>query len=208
MNADVTGIDGVWRFTPRVFADNRGSFLEWFRSDELFRCLGYQPDIVQANCSVSRRGVVRGVHFTDVPPGQAKYVACVRGAILDVVVDIRVGSPTYGQWEAARLDDDDRVALFITEGLGHAYLALTDAATVMYLCSAPYAPAREHGVHPLDPEIGIDWPDPGQLILSDRDAAAPALEQARREGLLPGYAAVQAYRAGLRRQDGERLVQG
>jgi len=199
VNANLTGIDGLWRFTPRVFADSRGSFLEWFRSDELSRCLGYQPDIVQANCQVSRRGVVRGVHFTDAPPGQAKYVACVTGAILDVVVDVRVGSPSYGQWQAARLDDDNRVAVFITEGLGHAYLALTEAATVMYLATAAYAPAREHGIHPLDPEIGIDWPDPGKLILSDRDAAAPTLEQARREGLLPGYAAIQAYRTRLSR---------
>jgi dTDP-4-dehydrorhamnose 3,5-epimerase len=199
VNTNLTGIDGLWRFTPRVFADSRGSFLEWFRSDEVSRCLGYQPDIVQANCQVSRRGVVRGVHFTEAPPGQAKYVACVTGAILDVVVDVRVGSPSYGQWQAARLDDENRVAMFITEGLGHAYLALTEAATVMYLATAAYAPGREHGIHPLDPEIGIDWPDPEKLILSDRDAAAPTLEQARKEGLLPGYAAVQAYRTRLSR---------
>ena len=106
---------------------------------------------------MSRRGVIRGIHFADVPPGQAKYVTCVRGAILDVVVDLRAGSPTFGQWVAVRLDERRR-AVFLAEGLGHAFMALSDQATVLYLCSTPYAPGREHGVHPLDPEIGIDWP--------------------------------------------------
>jgi dTDP-4-dehydrorhamnose 3,5-epimerase len=204
VKADPIGIEGAWLFTPQVFRDSRGSFLEWFRLDELSRCLGYPPTVAQANCSVSRRGVVRGIHFVDVPPGQAKYVTCVSGTILDVVVDIRVGSPSYAQWRAVRLDGDDRAALLVAEGLGHAFLALTEDATVMYLCSIPYAPALEHAVHPLDPEIGIVWPDPGQLILSEKDAAAPTLDQARQDGLLPDYDSVQAYLA----QGGKRLVQG
>ncbi len=90
-------IGGAWTFTPAVHRDDRGYFLEWFRAGELSSSLGYWPETAQANCSVSRRGVIRGIHFSDVPPGQAKYVSCVQGAILDVVVDIRVGSPSYGR---------------------------------------------------------------------------------------------------------------
>ena len=155
---DPLSIEGAWMFTPCVHTDDRGSFLEWFRVGELAGVLGYQPDIAQANCSVSRRGVLRGVHFADVPPGQAKYVSCVSGAILDVIVDLRVGSPGYGRWEAVRLDEQNRRAVFLSEGLGHAFMALTERATALYLCSTPYAPGREHGVHPLDPGLGISWP--------------------------------------------------
>ena len=151
-------IAGAWTFTPAVHRDDRGYFLEWFRAGELSGSLGYWPQTAQANCSVSRRGVIRGVHFASVPPGQAKYVTCVSGAVLDVIVDIRVGSPSYGRWEAVRLDDTGRRAVFLSAGLGHAFMALSDEATVIYLCSTPYTPGREHGVHPLDPDIGIEWP--------------------------------------------------
>ena len=151
-------IAGAWTFTPAVHRDDRGCFLEWFRAGELSGSLGYWPQTAQANCSVSRRGVIRGVHFASVPPGQAKYVTCVSGAVLDVIVDIRVGSPSYGRWEAVRLDDAGRRAVFLSAGLGHAFMALSDEATVIYLCSTPYTPGREHGVHPLDPDIGIEWP--------------------------------------------------
>ncbi|MCW2941153.1 MAG: dTDP-4-dehydrorhamnose 3,5-epimerase, partial [Actinomycetia bacterium] len=137
--------------------------------------------------SVSARGVLRGIHFADVPPGQAKYVTCVAGAILDVAVDLRVGSPTFGAWEAVRLDDVSRKGLYLAEGLGHAFLALTDQATVVYLCSEPYNPTGEHGVNPLDPEIGIAWPAGIEPLLSPKDAAAPTLAQAREAGLLPDY---------------------
>ena len=99
--------------------------------------------------------MIRGIHYADVPPGQAKYVTCVAGAILDVVVDLRAGSPTFGTWETVRLDDKDRRALFLAEGLGHGFQALSDSATVLYLCSTPYAAGREHGVNPMDPAIGI-----------------------------------------------------
>jgi len=181
------GIEGAWVFTPRVYEDARGSFLEWFRGDEFTGRLGYRPDIAQGNCSISSRGVLRGIHFADVPPGQAKYVSCVRGAILDVVVDLRAGSPAFGRWEAIRLDDERREALYLAEGLGHAFMALSDQATVMYLCSTPYAPGREHGVHALDPALAIDWPAGIEAILSDKDAAAPSLAEAAAAGLLPDY---------------------
>ena len=192
-------IGGAWTFTPALHRDDRGCFLEWFRAAELSESLGYRPEIAQANCSVSSRGVIRGIHFTSVPPGQAKYVTCVSGAVLDVIVDIRVGSPTYGHWEPVRLDDTSRRAVFLAEGLGHAFTAVSDEATVVYLCSTPYSPGREHGVHPLDPDIGIEWPTATEPVLSGKDAAAPTLEQARRAGLLPVYADCEAYLESLRR---------
>ncbi len=191
------GISGAWVFTPRIHQDSRGSFLEWFRGDELAGQLGYQPPVAQGNCSVSRRGVIRGIHFADVPPGQAKYVTCVNGAVLDVVVDIRVGSPTFARWEAVRLDSEHRRALYLAEGLGHAFMALSEEATVLYLCSTPYAPGREHGIHPLDPELGISWPAGSEVILSEKDAAAPSLAEARERGLLPDYARCRGYTAQL-----------
>lgn len=192
------GIEGAWALEPKVFPDDRGTFHEWYRGTEFREATGYDLSLTQANCSVSRWGVLRGVHFSDVPPGQAKYITCVRGAVLDVVVDIRVGSPTFGRWEAVRLDDDSRHALFLAEGLGHAFMALTDDATVVYLCSTGYAPEREHGVHPLDPDLGITWPEGIPPILSPKDAQAPSLAEAERAGLLPTYEACTAHYGQLR----------
>ncbi|MFJ7023298.1 dTDP-4-dehydrorhamnose 3,5-epimerase [Streptomyces sp. NPDC101117] len=192
------GIDGAWVLEPQVFPDDRGTFHEWFRGREFRAATGRDLEPAQANCSVSRRGVLRGLHFSDVPPGQAKYVTCVRGAVLDVVVDVRVGSPTFGHWEAVRLDDSGRRAVFLAEGLGHAFMALTDDATVVYLCSTGYAPEREHGVDPLDPALGIAWPDGLTPVLSPKDAAAPSLARAREAGLLPSYEACRAHYERLR----------
>lgn len=191
-------IEGTWLLEPKVFPDDRGTFHEWFRGRELYEATGYRLPLAQANCSVSRRGVLRGVHFADVPPGQAKYVTCARGAVLDVMVDVRVGSPTFGQWESVRLDDESRRAVFLAEGIGHAFMALTDDATVLYLCSTGYSPGREHGVDPLDPELGITWPDGIEPVLSDKDAAAPSLAEARAAGLLPVYEECVAYYEKLR----------
>ena len=181
------GVPGAWVHEPKVFTDDRGGFHEWFRGGEFAEATGRPLRLAQANHSVSVRGTVRGVHFADVPPGQAKYVSCVRGAVLDVVVDLRVGSPTFGTWEGVRLDDVNHTALFVSEGLGHAFMALTDDATVVYLCSEGYAPAREHAIDPLDPELGIRWPEVPRLLLSDKDAQAPSLSEARERGLLPSY---------------------
>ncbi len=186
------GIDGAWRLSPTIHRDNRGSFLEWFRSTDLSAVLGAMPTFAQGNCSTSRRGVIRGIHFADVPPGQAKYVTCVAGAILDVIVDLRVGSPTFGSWRTVRLDDDNRCALYLSEGLGHGFMALSDQATVLYLSSIPYAPSREHGVHPLDPALGIPWPAGIEVTMSAKDETAPLLDEARAADLLPDYAVCQA----------------
>ncbi|MEW2430872.1 dTDP-4-dehydrorhamnose 3,5-epimerase [Micromonospora sp. NPDC047644] len=179
-------IEGAWEITPQQHGDPRGMFMEWYRFDKLAEVVGHPLRLAQANLSVSARGVVRGVHFADVPPGQAKYVSCVRGAVLDVVVDLRVGSPTFGRWEGVRLDDTDRRAVYLSEGLGHGFCALTDDATLSYLCSTTYNPTGEHGVHPLDEELGIEWPADVPL-LSARDDAAPTLAQVRERGLLPEY---------------------
>ncbi|WP_246267270.1 dTDP-4-dehydrorhamnose 3,5-epimerase family protein [Nonomuraea typhae] len=185
-------IDGAWEFTPRVHADSRGAFLEAYRAADLPRPF----ELAQVNCSISQAGVLRGVHFADVPPGQAKYVMCVSGAILDVVVDLREGSPGFGRWEAVQLDSDERRAVLIAEGLGHAFLALSEQATVVYLCSQGYNPGHEHGVHPLDPDLDIRWPV-DEPILSDKDAAAPTMKAALEAGLLPSYTACQEFYAGL-----------
>jgi len=192
------GIAGAWVHEPKVFPDARGSFHEWFKGGEFEEATGHALNLAQANCSVSSRGTLRGIHFADVPPSQAKYVKCVRGAILDVIVDIRVGSPTYKQWEIVRLDDVDHHSVYLSEGLGHGFVALTDDATVVYLCSQGYAPQREHGIHPLDPELGIEWPSGMEHVLSEKDSAAPTLAEAEAQGLLPTWEACQAYYAQLR----------
>jgi dTDP-4-dehydrorhamnose 3,5-epimerase len=190
-------LSGAWEITPRQHADERGSFCEWYRLDRLHEVVGHGLRLAQANCSVSRRGVLRGVHFGDVPPSQAKYVTCLHGAVLDVVVDIRVGSPTYGSWDCVLLDDDVRRAIYVAEGLGHAFMALTDGATVSYLCSEPYSPQHEHGVHPLDPALGIGWPSDIEPLLSAKDDAAPRLHDARAQGLLPTFDDCAAFYAKL-----------
>lgn len=196
MNWEPLDIEGAWLMTPRILGDDRGAFLEWFRSEAFAGTVGHQFDLAQANCSVSARGTVRGIHFADVPPGQAKYVTCVSGRILDVVVDIRVGSPTFGRWTSTVLDSHVRTALYLSEGLGHGFAALEDGATVIYLCSQGYAPEREHEIHPLDPAIGIDWQVSAPL-LSPKDSAAPNLATALDAGLLPDWQTCLDYRAAL-----------
>ncbi len=130
-------------------------------------------------------------------PGQGKYVTALTGALVDYVVDIRVGSPTFGQWEAVHLDPVDRRAVWLSEGLGHAFCALEDDTTAMYLCSATYTPSGEHGIHPLDPEVGLELPDGIEPLLSPKDAAAPSLSEARASGLLPTLEATTAWAAHL-----------
>ena len=193
-------VPGAWEITPSQHGDSRGMFFEWFTESGFAEMTGHAFDMRQANCSVSAAGVLRGLHFAQLPPSQAKYVTCVTGSVFDVVVDIRVGSPTYGHWDSVLLDDVDRRSAYLSEGLAHAFLALQDDSTVMYLCSTPYAPQREHTIAATDPEIGIDWPIPAdRLTLSDRDAAAPSLAQVRAAGLLPTWDDTRTFIAGLPR---------
>lgn len=191
-------IEGAWEFAPDVHVDDRGMFTNWYVADAVGEAVGHPLTLAQTNHSRSRRGVLRGVHFALVPPGQAKYVYCPRGAVLDVVVDLRVGSPTFGASETVRLDDVDCRAVYVAEGLGHAMLALTDDTVLCYLCSTGYDPGREKGVNPLDPALGIDWPGAAEHVLSPRDLAAPTLDQAGEQGLLPSYQECLDYYASLR----------
>ena len=195
-------IPGAWEITPSVHGDSRGHFFEWLTDKGFSSFAGHRLDVRQANCSVSSAGVLRGVHFAQVPPSQAKYVTCVRGSVFDVVVDIRVGSPTFGQWDSVLLDDSDHRTIYLSEGLGHGFLALQDDSTVMYLCSAEYNPQREHTICATDPALAIDWPlvDGAPPNLSDRDAAAPSLEEVRASGLLPTWDETQAFIEGLKQQ--------
>lgn len=183
-----------YEITPIVRSDDRGVFLEWYRFDKLSEVTGHPITLRQANTSVSKKGVVRGIHFADVPIGQAKYVTVTHGAVLDYVIDIRVGSPTFGQWDSVRLDDVDRRAIYLSEGLGHAFVALTDGAVVSYLVTDTYNPSAEHGIDPLDPQIGLVFPpEAGEPLLSPKDTDAPTLAEAAEQGLLPQWDAVRAY---------------
>ncbi|MFI0470820.1 dTDP-4-dehydrorhamnose 3,5-epimerase family protein [Saccharopolyspora sp. 5N102] len=192
-------ITGAYEFTPKAFPDHRGLFVAPFQEAAFVDATGHPLRVAQTNHSVSARNVIRGLHFADVPPGQAKYVYCPRGALLDVVVDIRVGSPTFGQWEAIRLDATEYRAVYLAEGLGHAFAALTDDTVMTYLCSTPYNPAAEHGIDPLCPDLALPWSDlDGEPILSEKDRAAPGLAQAAEQGLLPDYETCLAHYESLR----------
>jgi dTDP-4-dehydrorhamnose 3,5-epimerase len=188
-----------YEFTPRVFPDDRGLFLEAFRLDALEEATGRSFGLAQVNTSVSRRGVVRGIHYADLPPGQGKFVMASDGAVLDFIVDLRVGSPTFGEWDLVLLGPDERKAVFLPEGLGHAFVALSEIAVVTYLVTSPYDPVAEHGVDPLDSRIDLRFPEEaGELILSPKDTDAPTLDEAIAAGALPTWEACQAWYAKLR----------
>ena len=184
-------VPGAFEVTPEVHGDQRGSFHEWFRPDLFAEATGVHLTVAQGNTSVSSAGTLRGIHVAQPPPGQAKYVTCLQGSVFDVVVDLRVGSPTFALWDAVLLDDVDRRAVYLSEGLGHGFLALEDGSVVTYLCSSTYDPDRERTIDPTDADLGIAWPGTGRRgtrltrTMSDRDAAAPSLAQARDLGLLP-----------------------
>lgn len=191
-------VPDTYEITPAQHADDRGVFLEWYRFDHLSEVIGHPLTLAQANTSVSKRGTVRGIHFADIPPSQAKYVTATYGAVMDFVIDIRVGSPNFGQWDAVRLDDIDRRAVYISEGIGHCFVALTEGATVSYLVNATFNAPREHGITPLDAEIGLDFGIPtNELLLSPKDLSAPTLAQARDLGLLPNWQDAREYYASL-----------
>lgn len=196
-------ISGAWEITPKQFPDERGAFMEMYKLDLFAQHIGHPLRLVQANSSISKAGVVRGIHYALVPPSQAKYVMCPRGAVLDFAIDIRVGSPTFGQWDSVLLDDVDRRAIYLEEGLGHCFVALEDDSTVVYLCSEGYNPSREFGVSPTCSTVGLEFPTHDrqgrdlQLLLSEKDTAAPGLLQAQEQGILPTYEECQAYIASL-----------
>jgi dTDP-4-dehydrorhamnose 3,5-epimerase len=178
--------------------DARGRFTEWYKADVLAGATGFGLTLVQANHSVSARGVLRGVHFALVPPGQAKYVYCPAGRVLDVIVDVRVGSPTFGVHDSVLLDSEQPRAVYLAEGLGHAFVSLADGSSVTYLVSSGYDPEREFGVSPVDPALDLPWPDDVEFELSAKDRAAPTLAEAQEQGLLPTMEQCRARYAELR----------
>lgn len=191
-------IPDSYEITPKQHGDDRGVFLEWYRFDKLEETIGHSMNLRQANTSVSKRGVVRGIHFADIPVGQAKYVTATHGAVLDYVIDIRVGSPTFGQWDTVLLDDTDRRAIYIAEGLGHCFVALTENATVSYLVTDVFNASREHGINPLDPDVALVFPpEAGVPLLSPKDTSAPSLAEAAASGLLPTWDAARAFYTSL-----------
>jgi dTDP-4-dehydrorhamnose 3,5-epimerase len=168
-------LDGPVLIQPAVHRDGRGFFHETYRRDA-HAALGVDADFVQDNHSRSALGVVRGMHF-QVGEGQAKLVRCARGSILDVVVDIRRGSPTFGGWEAFELDDEHLRQLFVPVGFAHGFCVTSDVADVAYKCSSYYDPERERGIRFDDPDLGIAWPEGLELAPSDRDSSAPLLRE-------------------------------
>jgi dTDP-4-dehydrorhamnose 3,5-epimerase len=168
-----TKLEGPMLLAPVVHGDERGFFLESYRRN-VFEELGIDDELVQDNHSRSRRAIVRGMHFQ---PGQAKVVRCVRGAIYDVIVDIRRGSPQFGQWEGFELDDAQHHQLYVPDGFAHGFCVLSDLADVFYKTSRYYDPSLEAGFAFDDPAVAIDWPADLELLASERDRRAPTLAQ-------------------------------
>lgn len=189
MKLEKLDIEGAWIATSGVFSDDRGSFREWFKLDEIKETTQETFQIKQANVSVSKKGVLRGIHYSLTDKGQTKWVTCASGHILDFIVDIRPDSPTYKKYVCVDLNAGDGRAVLIGAGLGHAFLSLEDGSVVSYLLDSPYSPSEEYEINPMDPELGIDW----QLdlvgamgeIMSPKDAQAPMLAERLAQGKLP-----------------------
>ena len=180
------GIDGVWLAESPVWSDDRGFFREWFKSADITNATGREFGIEQANISLSSRGTLRGIHYSIAPRGQAKWITCVAGSIKDVIVDIRPRSKTFGNWIEVELSGSSEKAVFISEGLGHGFVALEDNTAVAYLVSTPFSPTDEFEINPLDEKIGIKWGmDLSALKISDKDKKAPSLAERLAEGKLP-----------------------
>jgi dTDP-4-dehydrorhamnose 3,5-epimerase len=179
-------ISGAFEVATTIHGDSRGEFVEWFKAPALKEATGRDFSLAQANLSLSSKGTLRGIHFADVPPGQAKYITCPVGRILDYIVDIRVGSPTFGDWVSVELSGENRNGVFLAEGLGHAFLALEENTVVTYLVTDVFRPDREHGINPLDHDLGLEFPLPKEeLALSPKDEQAPGFLEAKELGLLP-----------------------
>lgn len=180
-------VPGAYRVEPEPLTDARGCFYESVRAGALLAATGWDLEIRQVNYSVSRRGVLRGIHGTTVPPGQAKFITCVRGRALDIVVDIRAGSPTFGHYDLTYQSPETGTAVYLPDGFGHAFLALTDDTCMCYLCSTEYVPGTMIEIDALDPDLALPWNLTGPPVRSAKDAAAPTLAQAAAAGLLPTY---------------------
>lgn len=185
MKFEPTGIEGSWTVELPRFGDERGWFQEWFKLSRFSEEIGVDFKPVQANISKSRAGTVRGIHYSIAPRGQGKLVTVMSGAIDDYVVDIRVGSPTFGKWCRIRLDESTPCAVLIDPYLGHAFQALADDTVVSYLVTEEYNPALELGISPSCPDVAISWSDGLPLLVSDKDFVSPGLTQQLELDLLP-----------------------
>ncbi|MBW5425191.1 dTDP-4-dehydrorhamnose 3,5-epimerase [Streptomyces sp. BG9H] len=189
MGITETAVPDAYRIRPRLREDSRGNFYESYRYDELARETGHVFAPRQANYSVSARGTLRGLHGVTIPPGQAKFVTCVRGALLDVVVDVRLGSPTFGAYDTTVLDASEGTAVYVAEGLAHGFVALTDDSCVSYLCSTQFVPGTQFEIQPFDAELDLPWGQAltGPALLSEKDRRAPGLADAADLGVLATY---------------------
>lgn len=177
-----TNIKDVFLFTPQVFEDSRGHFFESFRQDKTLEETGFNFEVKQVNTSLSKRGVLRGIHLKKNPPGQAKFVSVGQGKILDLAIDLRKGSGTFGHWQAFELSQENNQSLLLGYGIGHAFLALENNTKVSYLCDSVFEPEIEFGINPL--KAGIDWQElakpygVSEFVVNEKDAVAPGLRDA------------------------------
>ena len=182
-------IEGSWLASSKVHSDNRGHFIEWFKFDEITETTNIKFEVRQANLSVSKKGVLRGIHYSMAKTGQSKWVTCAAGSILDFVVDIRPDSPTYKHYVCIKLIAGDGQAVFIGSGLGHAFLSIDEGSVVSYLLDSPYSPSEEFEINPMDPELNIDWQqyldNKLGLVMSPKDANAPSLAERLAQNKLP-----------------------
>ena len=185
MRFEPTGISGAWMVELPRFSDDRGWFQEWFKLSRYAQEIGVDFRPVQANISKSCAGTVRGIHYSIAPKGQGKLVTVMSGAIDDYIVDIRRGSPTFGQWRRVRLEESSARAVLIDPHLGHAFQALTDDTVVSYLVTEEYNPTAELGINPLCTDLAVSWSADLPLLISEKDSSAPGLSQQQELGLLP-----------------------
>jgi NDP-hexose 3,5-(Or5-) epimerase len=179
-------IPGTLLIAPDKLPDDRGAFYESLRSEALEqRGIAFRPE--QINYSVSRRHTLRGIHGTLVPPGQAKFVTCVRGAVRDIAVELRLGSPAFGTHQVAELDAASGRSVYLPDGVGHGFLALTDDACVCYMVAPAYVPGTQLDINPLDPDLDLPWRCPEAPLISDKDLRAPTVAEATEAGLLPEF---------------------
>jgi epimerase EvaD len=198
MKARELSVSGAYVFTPDIYRDDRGFFVSPFLHSAITETVGHPLfPVRQMSLSQSRRGVVRGVHYTATPPGNAKLAHCPQGQVLDIIVDLRVGSPTFGAWDSVVLDRVEALSIYMPVGVGHAFVALADDTVVSYMLSAEYVPANELAVSILDPELGIELPEGIEPLLSPRDTVAESVAEAKAAGRLPDYELCQRIEAGF-----------
>jgi dTDP-4-dehydrorhamnose 3,5-epimerase len=185
-------ISGSWLIEFNKFEDNRGFFYESFRSDFISEKLKRKFEIKQTNTSFSSKGSLRGIHYALIPPSQAKYIQCQKGSIQDFIIDIRIGSPTFGKFQVIELSEKSAKAIFIEEGLAHAFVAMEDGTLVTYYVNQTYNPDKEKGINPFDEELNISWPNLN-LKLSAKDEKEISLIEAKKLNLLPIYSESKKY---------------